>query len=338
MPSRQPLPPQLRGGPFATADARAAGVGEGRLRGPDLDRPFHGVRAPVAGPVPASAVGLPPGFPHPGRFPDARAAEEFALLAARCLAYTVILKPGQFFSHLTAARLWKCPLPEGFARNEPLHVTTTRPSRAPEGAGIVGHQIARDRAHVVDRFGFPVSDPAATWLALAPTLGLDDLVAVGDYLVFDPAVLDPHDVRPHTTLAELAGRIAVPRSAGSPAAASALPFVRQGAEARTESLLRLVLVRAGLPEPELAVDVYDRDGRWLGRADMLFREWRVITEYDGEQHRTSSAQYERDEARIEGFNRAGFATVRILKQHLFVQPRIAVERVGRALRDAGWPG
>ena len=232
-------------------------------------------------------------------------------------------------------------MPTAFTAAEPLHVTVRAPGRAPRSRGIVGHRGAADAA-IVERWGLPVADPAAAWLALANHLGpgftADDLVAVADHLVLDPVRLDPHDPRPYLPLATLRERVEAFSGWGARAAASALPHVREGAEARPETLLRLTLVRAGLPEPQLNVDIHDRDGRWLGRADMLFREWRVITEYDGEQHRTSSAQYERDEARIEGFNRAGFATVRILKQHLFVHPRIAVERVGRALRDAGWPG
>ena len=97
-------------------------------------------------------------------------------------------------------------------------------------------------------------------------------------------------------------------------------------------------MRAGLPEPEVGVDIYDANGRFLGRADQLFRQWKVISEYDGEQHRTSSTQYDRDETRIENFHRAGFATVRIRKGQLFGRPDSAVKRVTRALRAAGWPG
>jgi hypothetical protein len=45
---RIPLSADLRSAPFAVAAARSAGWGEGRLRGPDLGRPFHGVRTAAA--------------------------------------------------------------------------------------------------------------------------------------------------------------------------------------------------------------------------------------------------------------------------------------------------
>jgi very-short-patch-repair endonuclease len=62
----------------------------------------------------------------------------------------------------------------------------------------------------------------------------------------------------------------------------------------------------------------------------------VIVEYDGEGHRTSSRQYERDETRLEDFALEGFRVVRIRKGTLFGRPDVAAARIERALRDAGW--
>lgn len=332
MPSRQNLPPGFHLEPFAVKAALGAGVGAGRLRGRDLERPFHGVRL-VAGTT------LDTGRSY-GSFASARDAAEFAELVARCLAYTLILKPGQFFSHETAARLWKAPLPVPVDPGGPLHVSSPAPRRAPEGRGVVGHQSSAPTGNVVDRFGFPVSDPARTWieLALMPALGIDDLVVVGDHLVLDPAVLDPHDIRPHASIGELEAAVGVRQRRGCRTAARALPYVREGAESRPETLLRLLLVRAGLPEPALAQDLRDGAGRWLGRVDLYFAEQRVVVEYDGEQHRTDSRQYDRDESRIEALIRAGYTVVRVRKGQLFGRPQVVLDRVAQALHDRGWRG
>ena len=203
---------------------------------------------------------------------------------------------------------------------------------------MAGHQAAAANARAVDRFGFPVSDPTSTWIAIAlmPAIGVDDLVVVGDHLILDPPVLDPHDIRPYCSIAELRAGVAARHSRGSRRAAMALPHVRQGAESRPETLLRLVLVRAGLPEPALAQDLCDSAGRWLARVDLYFAEQRVVVEYDGEQHRTDNRQYERDESRIEALIRAGYTVVRVRKGHLFGRPDVVVDRVARALRDRGW--
>ncbi|GAB2453735.1 hypothetical protein HD599_002861 [Conyzicola lurida] len=288
---------------------------------------------PRPGPAP-----LPNEF---GSFPSPRAAEEFDLLVERCRAYAPLLRPGQFFSHTTAARLWKAPMPGEFTLDEPLHVSVFAPGRAPRSRGIVGHR-APAGIPVVDRFGLPTSDPAATWLSLGTTaatrLGHDDLVAVADHLVLDPVRFDPHDPRPYASIAQLGDRLLDFSGPGSRAAASAILDVREHVESRQETRLRLVLVRAGLPEPELGVDIYDDLGRWLGRADQLFREWKVISEYDGEQHRTSSAQYDRDQIRLDDFRQAGYTTVQTRKRQLYPRPEVAVARVARTLWAAGCPG
>ena len=328
MTSRKKLPPTFVVEPFRVSAASSAGVGEGRLRGRDLERPFHGVRL-VAGSQPDTGRNY-------GRFANARAAEEFAALVRRCLAYSLILRPGQFFSHTTAARLWKAPLPTSFDSAEPIHVSVEAPRRAPEGRGTVGHQVSAGRARVLDRFGFPVGDPASTWISIAPMLSLDDPVAVGDHLVLDPAVLDPYDVRPHCSLADLEARVRMPRGTGSTAAAAAIRHVRHGAESRPETLLRLLLLRAGLPEPELGRDLYGANGRWLARVDLYFDEWRVVVEYDGEQHRENSRQYDRDQSRIESLLSAGYGLVKVRKYQLFQRPEVAVDRVSSALRARGW--
>ena len=332
MARRSELPREWREEPFAVGAALAAGLSRDRLRGRDLERPFRGVRVDPAGVVELSRF---------GDFANQRAADEFAALVARCRAYAPLLRPGQFFSHVTAARLWKVPMPTAFTTAEPLHLSVLAPGRAPRSEGVAGHQAAA-ATRIVDRFGLPVGDPATVWLSLGASVGSlltgDDLVAAAEHLVLDPYQLDPHDRRPYIETERLRESADDFRGRGARAVASAMPQVREGVESRPETLLRLLLVRAGLPEPETGVDIYDANGRWLGRADQLFREWRVISEYDGEQHRTDSRQYDRDESRIEEFNRAGYPTVRIRKQQLFRRPDTAVERVARALRDAGWPG
>lgn len=307
MPKRVVIPPQLARAPFSVSAARSVGLGEGRLRGADLERPFHGIRSLTA-------------------------LESTALSA--CRAFEPLLRPGLFFSHLTAAQLWGCPLPHSATRGSAIHVTATAPTRAPEGRGVVGHQS--QLCVVVRRFGLPIADPALTFCQLASLIRLDDVVAVGDHLVLDPARLDPHDIRPHIQLDDLRERVRRFTGRGARAAASAIALVRQGAESRPETLLRLLLDRAGFPEPELNPEVRDASGRWLGRADLVYRKSRVIVEYDGEQHRTDSRQYEGDFARTERFVEAGWIMLKVRKAGLFTHPSATVARVEHALTQRGW--
>ena len=52
-----------------------------------------------------------------------------------------------------------------------------------------------------------------------------------------------------------------------------------------ETRLRMLLVLAGLPRPEIQVSIYDDEGRFLGRPDLLYRDQRLALEYDGGNHR-----------------------------------------------------
>jgi len=168
------------------------------------------------------------------------------------------------------------------------------------------------------------------FIELATLLEEDDLVAVGDALILEPYELDPHDIRPWTTLPELEAACRV-RTPGNRAARRALAHVRQGSESRPETLLRLLLVRAGFPEPALGVEVFDERGRWIGRFDMVYAEARVIVEYDGDQHRRLTAQYEKDMRRIDAAIAAGWTVVRVRARGLFRARDQTVERVRSAL-------
>ncbi|MEY2849402.1 MAG: hypothetical protein RI885_2069 [Actinomycetota bacterium] len=300
MASHEDLPGALADRPFSVGAARRLGVGEGRLRGRDLSRPFHGVRAPIRADT----------------------------LETRCAAYLPRLKPGNYFSHLTAAALWGLPLPAS-APPGALHVTSTR--RAPSGRGVIGH-TTRDPRPPVWRDGFPVADPVTLFLQLSAMLSLDDLVAVGDALVLDPVVLDPRDIRPWTTLGQISSAADRFEGHGALDARTAAGLVRHGVESRPETHLRLLAVRSGFDEPEINVNLFSAAGRFLGRGDLVYRRQKVLLEYDGDHHRADRRQYESDIARIERFTDDRWEVVRVRSRGLYVTPQHTVERLARAFR------
>jgi len=222
-------------------------------------------------------------------------------------------------------------------RNDPgehLHVTARLPTRAPRRPGVVGHHA---RGLTIARRGeFPVTDAVTTWLSLAAILPLDELVVAADHLMLDPYQLDPADLRPYVSREQLAEAVEGFHGRGARAAASALRLARSGAESRQETLLRLLLQRAGLPDPELNTDVTDVAGRVLGRGDLVYPAFRTVVEYDGEQHRLDDRQYERDEHRIESFFGARWDVVRVRKRGLGAARADTVARVTRALVRGGW--
>jgi len=100
--------------------------------------------------------------------------------------------------------------------------------------------------------------------------------------------------------------------------------------------LRLLLVRARLPEPDINRMV-SAPGERVRFGDLVYWEWRVVVEYDGEHHRRNERQYAADVARLEELARAGWTVIRVLRSH-FADEAAIIARVVRALSDRGWRG
>jgi hypothetical protein len=296
----EPLPDGLKFAPFSVSEAQALGVGLGRLKGKDLEKPFRGIRSPVA----------------LGEAEDA------------CRAYQLRMPHGQFFSHVSAARLYGIPLP--LDSDERVHVSVFHPAQPPRTRGVVGHQLPADSVRVAFLEEFVVTSAVDTWCALGSMLLEDDLVVAGDYLVSARTQLATID----ELRTAVGGRV---HSRGVTRLRRALPDIRIGSESPKETELRLLLQRAGFPEPELNVDIHDRrTGRWIARGDQVHRRYKVLVEYDGDQHRTSRRQYVRDVRRLEDLAHAGWLVVHVLKEALDHDPADVVRRVDVALRSRGW--
>ena len=313
MPKLSPLATELLEHPFSVQQATRAGVKSGRLRSRDLLRPFYGVRATDAALLPTE---------HP--------------VVDACRAFAPRLRPGEFFSHDTAARLWSAPLRDAFGPNERLHVSIPRPAGESRVRGIAGHKVLDPRVHIFTRFGLPVSDPESTFIACARSLANEDLVVLGDHLIFVPNIQDARGDRPYSSAGRLFQRVHDYEGPGKRAAGEALELVRQGAASRTETLLRLLIRDADLPEPVLNRPIVDASGVFLGFADMSYPEWRVIVEYDGDQHRTDTEQYEKDIVRRAAFAAAGWRAEYVRWRGLTVGRAETVASIEAALRSRGW--
>ena len=227
--------------------------------------------------------------------------------ASRELAFLPRLRPGERFSHVSAARLWGFTLP--LAADARVH-TTVPLTQAPDRrrrVGVVGHI---GTGEIASRGRAPVSDPVRTFVELGTMLALDDLVAVADWLVLTPRYARPQDPRPLLRLAELRVQVAAMRARGVRRARIAATLAREGAESPMETALRLLLLRHGCPEPELGIPLHDEQGM-IGWFDMGWPALRIAVEYDGDQHRTSVAQYEKDIMRFDRAAAAGWRVVRV---------------------------
>lgn len=309
------LPPQLRGASFTVADAHLLGVSDGRLRRRDLTRPFHGVRAAA----PPSVPGIP-----------TTEAERWAhLLAAareRARQYSVRMTGDQFFSHVTAAILHDLPLPARCITRPIIDIGTSTRAGRRRGRGVAGHLIPADRARIVSVTNLPVASVVDVWCQLSTVLTLDELVIVGDSLV--------RRKRPPATMAQFEAGVA--RHAGLAGALrlrEAFALVRPRTDSPRETVLRLIIVRGGLPEPEVNVRIVNRFGAFMAFGDTVYLLYKILVEYDGGQHREDGKQFHRDVDRLDELMEEGWRVIRVNKTHL---PHTIVERVRTALLARGW--
>ncbi|WP_141819560.1 hypothetical protein [Humibacillus xanthopallidus] len=142
---------------------------------------------------------------------------------------------------------------------------------------------------------------AETWVDMGELirpgfpLGLDDLVVMGDAVATKLGSVEP--------LQEALGARVGPQ--GKLTLLEALTWIRVGSESPGETRTRLVLVRAGLPEPELNQPVYAAGDRWLGRPDMRWVAQRVLLEYQGREFHDSDEQRAADKVRFRRFGDDG---------------------------------
>lgn len=311
---RLELPDDL-GRSFAVGQARSAGIGEGRLRGPDLERLTYGTR------VFAEAEPVLAGYG------DLRAYR----LRRRIDAYLPAMPADAFFVGPTAAALHGLPLPPG--PEQPLHVGVPFPRSAPRRRGVVGVQVLPRMVRTVSVRGIRFTDVATTWAMLGGHLGMNDLVAVADAIIRVPR--HPGGFRPPSagalgTREELGEALDAGRRRGAGKLRRALERSRDGVSSRPESWLRLVLVDGGLPEPALDHDVRGSFGEFIGCSELAYPEHRVAVEYESDGHLTR-AQLERDIDKYTAYAAAGWHPVRLTSRHVFSAPREAVRRVRSAL-------
>lgn len=128
-----------------------------------------------------------------------------------------------------------------------------------------------------------------------------------------------------------------PGARGIAALRSFLADVDGGAESPPESHTRLEIVDAGLPRPETQIVVVGKDGWEFARADMGWREWRVLVEYDGEHHWKQRRQRAWDIERLARIEALGWTVVRVGAELLYDRPSALVRRVREKLLAAGAP-
>jgi hypothetical protein len=304
MVTAKPLPGDLAKLPFTVYQARDLGVAPNRLRAKDL-------------------VGA-------GRLIRAHAGRDLSLLErARVLCSAT---PDAWVSHETAALFFVLGLPPWLGQDPSVHLSKPHGLPRVRRAGIIGHRVHVIPGEVVEIEGIRVSGPPRTWLDLAHQLPLPYVIAMGDQLIRMPR---PELELRSVPFADKEGlRLLIrqhPNMKGVEKARLALDEMRVGSDSFPETFLRLALLDAQLPEPELQLRLDPRDPK-SPAADLGYRKYRIAVQYDGAHHR-SREQQSRDNRRDEFFVSAGWSYFKPNADDLADGFQELIARIKRARRS-----
>ena len=228
---------------------------------------------------------------------------------ARAMA-AILAVPGSVLSHYPAAVLHGLRPPRG----DQMHVTL--PHGSHRRAGIIVHRAHLHPADVTRRHGIPVTSPTRTLLDLAATEPISEVdralnEARARRLVSDPSLNGQFGRSPRHR-----GTTALKRAQHADAG-----FTRSKAEGRLKALVR----RAGLPRPETNQRIEGHE------VDAIWRERRLIVEFDGYATHATRRSFEEDRRRDQQLVAKGWRVVRITWRQLIDEPIAVVARLAAAL-------
>ncbi|WP_348537378.1 DUF559 domain-containing protein [Paenarthrobacter sp. OM7] len=224
-------------------------------------------------------------------------------------------------------------LPPWLSDSNELHLSKPRHLPSVRRKGVIGHTVVASADEIENVQGIRISTRSRTWLDLARRLPLADLVCMGDELIRRPRPDFEARDKPFTTLEalrELVGRHS--NLQGVVRAREALELMRIGSDSAPESLLRLAMLDAGIPEPELQVLLRPNDP-FSPSADLGFRGRRVAIQYDGGHH-LGREQIFSDRRRDKAFEAAGWTVLKFGKDDLVENFSSATQKIKSALGSA----
>lgn len=182
----------------------------------------------------------------------------------------------------------------------PVLVCASRPRRLRGAPDIRLFRSDLDPADVATVDGVAVTSPVRTafdlarlWTTTPAVVALDRFRALG--LVTAEQVAAAIERRK--------GWVGVAR------AREALALSDDGVESPRESMMRLLWLEAGLPQPVCNAEICDQRGRFVARVDLLDEAAGLVAEYDGAEHADAQRRWS-DALRQERLEELGLVVVR----------------------------
>jgi hypothetical protein len=235
-------------------------------------------------------------------------------------AWLLVLPPDAVFTHVTAAALygwWLPQLPDFVPVFAATDVTGSRPRRP----GLICSRLVRTAeapANAIIRHGLPVDLPEEVLLRAARDLAMLDLVPLVE------SALRSGD----TSIARLKHFCETTRP-GVRRLRIALALADPRSESPWETVLRLFHVLVGI-EVQPQVELFDDQGTFLARVDLLLTGTDNVHEYDGSEHR-NRARHGSDLRGERGVAATPYVRRGFTSEDLVQHPLVMLAEIDRAL-------
>jgi very-short-patch-repair endonuclease len=238
---------------------------------------------------------------------------------ARITAVLLGAPPSAVISHVTAASLWGLQIPL-IREDRRVHLTVPPGTRIRSRADRQVHCAALQGRHVTQRGGVVVTSPGRTWLDLAAGLPAAALLAVTDQML---ARRHPREAFQRLLDGSRGKR-------GIRTARQVLAVADPLAGSPMESVLRWMILAAGLPAPVLQHTIRDPHQKFIGRVDLAWPQRRVLVEFDGDIHRERNV-FVSDLRRQNGLVLAGWVVLRFTSADVRGRPAWVLATIRQAL-------
>lgn len=280
-------------------------------------RGFHGTRVDAKDVFHTSVRGL-------------YAPSSFEVTEGSLLTALERLYPRAWVSHFSAARMHGLYAPNHHSEAA-VHLSTLLGDPRIRRGGIRSYQSTNAEGVERSRMHLWVSSPGRTVMELAPFASLDELVVLVDQLVREPRLNLERRFDPFVPLPKWKVMVESFHGRGVRKLREATGLARVGSDSPPETRLRLAIMRAGLPEPDLQIDLPIR--RWGNpSADLGYKQLLIAVHYDGGTHR-SREQQQRDNWRDNAFSGEGWRNLHCNSKDLADGFRETCARLERMIHE-----
>jgi very-short-patch-repair endonuclease len=235
-----------------------------------------------------------------------------------CAAVSLTLRSGTAIGGLSAAHLFGSVEP---GPDAPVSVVASRRAGTHTGDRIRVHHTVLDPSDITSISGLPVTTPERTAFDLGRRAGRRSAVVALDAML-------------HAEMLDLGAVADLARQRhwwpGIGRLHRAIRLADGRSESPMETILRLLLLEAGLPAAEPQFEVRDSRGRLVGRVDLAWPLVRLAVEYEGDHHRDRE-QFRRDIGRVNALRMAGWAVLRLTADDVLRRPEKTVALVAAEL-------